>query len=402
MQPNLSILFSNIAHLLVHMLIMLFPTLVLVLEHEWGMSYGELIALMFVGQILFGLGALPAGWLADRWSSVGMMCVFLIGTGGSAVLTGLANDAFGLGAGFALMGLFAAIYHPVGIPWVIRIASRRGRALGVNAVYGSLGFALAPIVGGALAETISWRAAFIVPGAFAILVGALLLALWRRGTVVDAVAEIQPVADAAMGSVRRPFLLLTIAMVCAGLVGHTLFLMMPKLVAEGLSAGASSGIASVGVLVAIAYLLGGLSGLVGGRLADRFPARAVYGLSLALFAALLFAAGMLGGNALVVVALLSAILNGLYPAAENLLLARFSPGKWRSTAFGVRSMFTLGSSAASVPLIAFMHERFGGFSALLLLLGSFAGIAVLAAQLLPGEGRRTARRSAADPAPTGR
>ena len=382
MPVRLSLLFTNVSHGFVHFLMMLFPTVVLALEREWGMGYSELIGLMFTGQILFGIGALPAGWLADRWSSAGMMVVFLIGAGVAAVLAGLADTPFWLGAGIALMGLFASIYHPVGIPWLIRVALHRGRALGANGVYGAFGFALAPVVAGGLSDLMSWRAAFILPGAVSILLGSALLVLWRRGAIADPRVDAHPIAEVPAESMRRAFVLLTIAMVCAGIVGHTLFLVMPKLVAEGIS-GYASGIGSVGAMVAVAYLLCGFSGLAGGRLADRYAPGRVYVLAIAAFALLLYAAGMASGLVLVAVALSSAVLNGLYPAAENLLLARFSPARWRATAFGVRSMLTLGSSAASVPLSAFMYERFGGFSALLMLLGTSAAVAALAAQLLP-------------------
>src|SRR5262245_46910141 len=73
--------FSNIGHTLDHALTTLFPTVVLVLELQWGMSYDELIALFIAANILFGVGALPAGWLGDRWSTMGMMVIYFIGLG---------------------------------------------------------------------------------------------------------------------------------------------------------------------------------------------------------------------------------------------------------------------------------------------------------------------------------
>ena len=51
-----------------------------------------LIQLMLWGQILFGVAALPTGWLGDRWSAVGMMVVYFVGTGSAAVLAGFARS----------------------------------------------------------------------------------------------------------------------------------------------------------------------------------------------------------------------------------------------------------------------------------------------------------------------
>lgn len=397
-----SIAFSNLGHTFAHLLMMLFPTVVLALEREWSMDYGELLGLMLLSQILFGLGSLPAGWLADRWSSAGMMTIFFLGSGTAAVLTGFARGTFGIAAGLALLGLFASIYHPVGIPWLIRNAARRGRALGVNGLYGAVGIALAPVLAGGLIAAFSWRAAFILPGAVSIALGAVLALTWRRGAIIEARVDAEPSAEPSRRAMRRAFILLTFTMASAGLIGHTLFFMLPKLFAESLGASLSGGIAWAGALAGFAYLLGAGSALVGGRLADRYPPKAVYALSIALFGALLFLCATLSGAPLVAAAFIAAVINSLYGAAENLLLARYSPSEWRSTAFGVRSMLTLGSSAGSVPLIAFMYARSGGFSALLLLLGVLALLAVIAAQMLPGEDKADERAAARSVLPAAR
>src|ERR1700746_2317246 len=82
---GLALAFSSVGHFFSHLLILLYPTVVLVLEGRWGMSYGDLLSLSLGGFVLFGLGALPAGWLGDRWSAEGMMGIFFVGTRGSAV-----------------------------------------------------------------------------------------------------------------------------------------------------------------------------------------------------------------------------------------------------------------------------------------------------------------------------
>ena len=162
---------SGVAHAIAHMYILLFATVVLVLEHEWAMSYDSLLALSIPMAVLFGAAALPAGWLADRWSPTGMIGVYFFGLGAATMLTGFADGPVGLLLGLSAMGLFAAIYHPVGIPWLIAHAPQRGRALGLNGVFGSFGMAAAAIVAGGLAAAFGWRAAFVVPGALCLACG---------------------------------------------------------------------------------------------------------------------------------------------------------------------------------------------------------------------------------------
>ena len=101
---RLSMRFSNVGHSFSHLFMLLYPTALLGLEAELGMSYAELIALLTAGNVLFGLGALPAGWLGDRWDALRMMVLFFVGLGVASILTGLMSSAIGIGSGLALMG----------------------------------------------------------------------------------------------------------------------------------------------------------------------------------------------------------------------------------------------------------------------------------------------------------
>jgi len=52
-----------------------------------------------------------------------MMRVFFFGIGTASILTGLATGPAQIALGLALVGVFAAIYHPVGIAMLV--ANRR-------------------------------------------------------------------------------------------------------------------------------------------------------------------------------------------------------------------------------------------------------------------------------------
>ena len=157
--------FSNVGHLISHLLMLLYPTIVLTLERQFSLGYGELLALSVPGAALYGLCALPAGWLGDRWSAEYMMVIFYVGSGLAAILTGLATGPLGIAIGLTLIGLFGAIYHPVGIAWLVRNAENHGRALGLNGLFGSIGVGSASLVAASLTALAGWRSAFIVPGA---------------------------------------------------------------------------------------------------------------------------------------------------------------------------------------------------------------------------------------------
>src|SRR5688500_5278344 len=168
--------FINIGHLLDHLVMLVFPTVVIALGREWDRPYSELLPLALGGFIAFGAFAIPAGWLADHWSRYKMMAVFFFGIGAALFITGFAQAPWQIAVGLTLTGMFAAIYHPVGIAMLVASPDRMGRALGWNGLWGNLGLAAAALVSGALMDFFGWRAAFFVPGLASIAAGIGFLA----------------------------------------------------------------------------------------------------------------------------------------------------------------------------------------------------------------------------------
>ena len=193
-------LFSNAGHTMTHMATILYATAVLHLPGVFNLPYGEMLGLSSVGLVLYGVAALPAGWLGDRWSQVGMMVVFFFGVGAAAIVTGSATDTTQIFVGLSLLGFFAAIYHPVGIAWLVANARKQGMTLGINGVFGGLGSALAPPFVGLMIDHYSWREAFVIPGIVSLVLGVWLLVAWRSGRVVDVIA---PSARRAQADHRR-------------------------------------------------------------------------------------------------------------------------------------------------------------------------------------------------------
>ena len=156
--------YINVGHSFSHLVILLYPTVVLALEPIWNIGFAKLLPLGFAGYLLFGLAALPAGWLGDRWDSAKMIAIFFLGTGTACILAGLAVGPVSMAVALTLIGLFASIYHPVALAWVVGASERPGRALGINGVFGAVGTASAALLAGFLADVVHWRAAFILRG----------------------------------------------------------------------------------------------------------------------------------------------------------------------------------------------------------------------------------------------
>ncbi len=383
LSARLSQFFSWLGHAYMHLLVALYLTIVLALEREWGLPYDELIGLWTLGALLLGVGAPLAGWLGDRWSTPLMMVLFFAGAGAATVAAGLASEPWHLMAALAGLGLFASIYHPVGMSWLVRNSRRRGMGMGVLALFGTFGVALAGTVAAGLIDFVSWRAAFIVPGVFSIATAAALLFCLRAGLVVDSREDVAPLPPASRQDMRRVFIVLSLTVFCGGLVYQATQVAMPKLFSERLADLVGDGTIGVGALFTIVYLIGGACQLVGGYLADRYPLKTVYIWAYVLQVPFLFLAASLAGLPLFGAVLLMVLFNTASLPAENAMMARYTPSRWRGTAFGAKFVLSLGVTPVAVQLVAWTYALSGGFYWLFIVLGSAAAIIVVAGLLLP-------------------
>lgn len=391
---RLALGFSCVGHSFAHLLMLLYPTVVLSLEIAWNRPFEELIGLMLVGQVLFGVGAVPAGWLGDRWSAPGMMAVFFLGTGAASIATGFADGPLELAIGLATIGLFASIYHPVGIAWVARSPVNRGKALGINGIFGSAGTAGGAVVAGGLATAFGWQWAFIVPGALCMAIGALLVVLVLGGRISDTRDGVRSApSESSRGDMMRGGTVLLVTIACSGLIYQTTSFAMPKLFEQRLD-GLVDTAAGVGALVSTVYLVSASGQIIGGWLADRYDLRRVYFACWLLQVPVLCVAIAIAGPVLVPVATLMVVINTLAVPAENSLFARYTPPAWRGTAFGVKFLISLGVAAVSVPLVGEMYRAFHEFGPLIAILAASAGIGTVVALLLPSVARQPAVQAA--------
>ncbi|QDO98610.1 MFS transporter [Ferrovibrio terrae] len=389
----LTLVFSSLAHTYSHLFTLLYATIVLVLEREWGMGYDTLFALSIPMSVLFGAAALPAGWMGDKWSASGMMALFFLGVGLCSIATGMADTPLTICLGLAGIGLFAAIYHPVGIPWLVRNAVNRGRALGINGVFGSVGTAAAALVAGFLAQLYGWRAAFILPGAVCLITGVAFL--WARQTdrLLDRGEDAVPTPPPGKSDIWRVFWVMSATMLCTGLIFQATAFALPKIFDTRLSDWLNDSMLGIGGMVTIVYTASALSQIVGGELADRYALRSVYAAVQWLQIPVIIIAMMLIHPALVPVAALMVSLNVAGQAAENSLLAKYTPPQWRGRAFGAKFVLTLGVSSLGVAVIPVIYRMTGTLDVLFILLAVAAAGAGVFALLLPRDKAAAAQQT---------
>ncbi len=388
---QLATAFSAIGHLYVHLFTAIYAVIFLSLEEVWSLPYHELLKLWTLGALLVGLAALPAGWLGDRWSKTGMMVVYFLGLGAASIACGLVDGPSALLIGLAAIGLFASIYHPVGIAWLVRNAKRRGKALGFNGAFGGIGIASAGLVAGSLIDLWSWRAAFIVPGVLCFATGLLLLWFVLRGDVTEGDAAAESGTPASRGSMLRGFLILLWTMMVVGLVFQATQAALPKVFDLRLRDIAGEGAFGIGAIVSVVYGVGSLVQIVGGHLADRYPLKAVYIAAFLLQVPVLVGIAAFAGLPLIAVATVTVLLSTGALPAENMLLARYTPERHRSLAYGVKFVLAFGTAPLAIWLAAEIQEVTGEFTWLFVAMALLTVSATLAAFFLPGGGEPAAR-----------
>jgi MFS family permease len=394
--PALAQGFAAIGHFYIHFFTSIYFVIVLALEKEWGRSYAELIGLWTFGSLLVGVGALPAGWLGDRWSARGMMAVFFIGIGAAAMLCGFTHGPVSLAIGLAGIGLFASIYHPVGIAWLVRNARQQGKALGFNGIFGNIGVSIAAILTGALIDISGWRVAFILPGALSILTGVAMLWAIRAGRLIEGSQPGHKGRPPTKGEMVRGVIILLMAMFLSGIIYQATQAALPKQFELRFADWLDGSTLGVGAMVAIVYGVAGVIQYVGGHVADRYNLKHVYAGAFLLQVPLLAAISAVMGVPLLIATTLAVVLSvGLLPA-ENMMLTRFTPERHRALAFGVKYVISFGTAPLGLLLVRFVVEGTDGLDRLWLILAGLATIVFIAALALPSDAR--AAQGAAAPA----
>lgn len=361
------VVFVNVAHALDHFVLLIYPTAVLAIAAERGLDYGTLIGLATGTFVAFGLFSLPMGWLAERFGRRNLLGIFFGGCGLACLGISTATSPVAFAAWLLVLGVFSAIYHPIGATMLVTHARRLGRDLGWNGVWGNLGAASASGVTALIAAAFGWQAAFVVPGLVCLAVGAAFIALVPG----DGEGAVRQHGGAGIIAVARPLALITVfalAVIAGGMTFNITTIALPKIIDERL--GLPLPLALTGSLATAVFMFGALMQLAMGRLVDRFSLPAIFvGLSVLQPIGLALAAATTGLALLLGLVLAMASIYGQV-VVNDAMVARYVPAAYRAKAFSVRYFLGFTTSGFAVPLIAVLHGQ-GGFSIVLAVTAAF-------------------------------
>ena len=381
---KLTVTYAALGHLLMHMFAAFYFVIVLAIEDDWKLSYDELLNLWFLGSLLVGLGALPAGWISDRWSRSGMIAIMFVGLGISSLLCGLSGNKVSLFISLSLLGLFCAIYHPAGISWVVNTSKETGKALGFNNIFGGVGIGLGAFFAGVLIEQFNWQAAFMLPGLISLVVGLSLTYHLKSGKIsLKNISSEQFKDNPEKNQMLKIAIIMLLSITCLSFVYQILQTSLPKAIDIRLTDSLDLSTSDIGYIVAAIYIVSGLMNYVGGILTDKYSEKLIYSIGIVGQGLLLLLIVSLSNYWLIAISLAIVAFNSSILPAENLLLAKFSPEKYQSLVYGIKFIVSFTVGPIALIMISRSYDLTGEFGVLYLAFGFVMIIMFLIVLTLP-------------------
>ena len=388
-------LFLNIGHFLDHFFILIFATAAaLSLVTEWQLSYAELIPYSMAGFIAFGLFSLPSGWLADKWSREGMMLVFFVGIGLTSIGASTAQSPLEIAIWLFAVGIFASIYHPVGLALIAKGGKNMGMDIAVNGVWGNMGVGFAAFITGLMIDYLGWRFAFWIPGVLSVIIGIAYFFNQKKNILVNFKNENKENtqknnfsnlknSDELRSLIFRVSMVVFFTTAISSVIFQGTTFAIPKIFEERLS-GITSSASVLGSLALFVFAIASFAQIIVGKLLDKIGPKRVFLIValiqltffilfvdqynwIALFVALMFMLGAFGQIPI-----------------NDYMIGKMAKSDFRARVYAVRYVISFAVWVVVVPLISFVHLNYG-FDYLFYILATCALSIIVAVMILPSK-----------------
>lgn len=349
----------GVAHFCSHLLQLALAPLFLLMREDLGASFLALGVVLTIFYACSGVGQVISGVLVDRFGADRLLLGGLFLQGAATAAMGLAPHYGALLPLAALAGLGNSVYHPADLSILShRVAAPRlGRAFAAHVIAGSAGFAVSPIVSGALGLAYGWRTALLSMGLAVLVAGVGLL------FVRDAI-HTRPAAPGHAAAAPAPSFLTVLAMPVV-LMAFLYFVLtaislsgVQNFTISALQEGFGTSIELATLAVAL-YQVGNSAGVaVGGYVADRTSQHhriAMGGLAAA--CALLLASAFVVPPATIALLTLTGAAVGLTTPSRDVLVRAAAPAGATGKVFGVvYSGYDIGALAGPM-IFALMMDH---------------------------------------------
>jgi MFS family permease len=376
-----------VGHLICHFSVLLVAGMLTTLQRDFDLTAFWVTFLPVCGYVLMGVAAIPVGLATDRWGAKKLLLIYFYLMAASCAAAATARTDIGLGVALTLLGAAASIYHPAGITLITHEIKKPGEGFGIHGIAGSLGLT-GSAFGLWMASNWSWRAAYAIVGALAIVAGLVLLWIPIGGRRAAPTPSVQSIGN-GRPNYWKVFLLLGPLYAAMMLSGFNYRLMMTSLptylTADGLGHYSGKG-AEIAIL--IVFTGGALGQYAAGRYADRLkrPMRLYSSLVVVTVPMSLWLAYSGGVGAIAVLAAVGlAIFHFGGQPVENLMIAQYSHPSNRGAAYGLKFLAVFAVGAPGAPAVGAIWNDTGSLSGAYVVFALVAG--VIACILLLGAKR---------------
>ncbi len=353
------VIIVSLAHALAHVYELSLPSVEMDIAKDFGVGKSTMGLLSTTWRLPWGLGALVAGWLVDRFGSRRMLAVYLIGCGVACMFAWLPIPLPALFVVMFVMGSSACIYHPAGLALISyeTTAENRPAALGLHGIFGSAGIGLAPFLAAALlAVGLGWRQFYLVLAVPGLILGTMFALLAIRHHQSG-----QPPSSAAEESDQAQwssFFLLTTMAVLQGFAYSGVLSFLPRFLSQSpLPLIDVARVSRGGLLTGGVLFVGCLGQYIAGRVAraDRLEKQLTI-VTLCNVPCLIWMALAVGFQRPAAAALF-ALVHFMHQPIYNSLIAKYTPTRRRSLCYGFSFAMGLGVGSLGATFAGFASSQ---------------------------------------------
>ncbi len=340
------------------------------IRESLGLSYLQSGLLLSAYTITSGLSQFPGGWIGDRMRRD---IVIATGLGGVALMTlavGLSSAYYPMLVILIIMGIFAGAYHPAALSLLSGYfeEARRGKAIALHMVGGSIGFAIGPALGGLIAEILGWHFAFIILSIPALAAVPMVLKKLRPKEPINSSESVNDIPDdngsasqarqqnIGIGRVLRPIAIILCLAISMQLIGGSAMAFIPIYLVD------KHNIAPAYAAMMMAIVRGGgiAGSLFGGWLSDKWSRKKSIFLSLVATGPILYLLTVLPFNAglIVIFVLLGAIMYMRQATVQPFLMDSVPP-QLRATMFGIYFGLSMEGMSLAQPIAGYFMDILG-------------------------------------------
>jgi MFS family permease len=216
---HLTLGLCTILHAFTHAFGAILTPLYLLIRDDLNLpNEGRATLLVTVYGLVYCLGSLGAGILADRFDRRVLLGVGLVGNAAAIVLMGLTRQYELLIAYAVMAGLFGTLFHPAANALVpAHYPKAPGMAIGILGAGAGLGFFAGPQYAGWRAEAAGWQAPLVEMGLAGVVCGIVFLLVAREAG--DRKREDRTFSKPLSWALRARIALLAVVLGCRDFVG---------------------------------------------------------------------------------------------------------------------------------------------------------------------------------------